>query len=157
MDKIISAELPNKETDPIAFKAISQFMIHAPCGNANPGALCTRNGNCSKHFPKKLCLNTTVDESGFPVYRRRDNGSFVIKNDIKLDNRYVVLHNRELVIKYDAHINVKWCNKGRSLKYLFKYINKGLDKAIVYYKNQLPKVVEMTMKDALNSMKSRHI
>lgn len=139
IDKIISAELPNKEDDPIAFEIISQFMMHGPCGNVNPAALCMKNGTCSKHFPKKFCANTTVDESGFPIYKRRDDGSFVLKNDIKLDNRYVVPHNQELVIKYKAHINVEWCNKGRSLKYLFKYINKGPDKTTVVLQESIAK------------------
>ena len=41
---------------------------------------------CVKHFPKKFCSQTTVDNDGFPIYRRRNNGIFVERNGVKLDN-----------------------------------------------------------------------
>ena len=33
----------------------------------------------------------------------------------------------KLLKKFDAHINVEWCNKTNLLKYLFKYLTKGPD------------------------------
>ena len=49
----------------------------------------------------------TIDDNGYPIYRRRDDGRFIQKGDVKLDNSYVVLHNINLLIQYQAHINVK--------------------------------------------------
>jgi hypothetical protein len=49
----------------------------------------------------------------------------VIKSGVRLDNRWIVPHNLELLKKYDAHINTEWCNKSIFIKYIFKYITKG--------------------------------
>ncbi|XP_031106348.1 uncharacterized protein LOC116011001 [Ipomoea triloba] len=76
-----------------------------------------------------------LDRDGYPIYRRRDNGRTIKKNVIDLDSRYVVPHNRYLLMKYRAHINVEWCNQSRSIKYLFKYVNKGNDRVTVEFYN----------------------
>ncbi|CAN7095058.1 unnamed protein product, partial [Brassica rapa subsp. narinosa] len=54
---------------------------------------------------------------------------YVVKNGATLNNTFVVPHNINLLKKYEAHINVEWCNRTSAVKYLFKYITKGVDRA----------------------------
>ncbi|XP_057246767.1 uncharacterized protein LOC125491881 [Beta vulgaris subsp. vulgaris] len=128
IDKIICAELPDRCEDPELYQAVSEYMMHGPCGSANTNAPCMIDKQCSKHFPKRFNDATRVDDERYPVYRQRDNGSIVEKSGVHLDNRYVVPYNAELLRKYHGHINVEWCNQSRSIKYLYKYINKGYDR-----------------------------
>ncbi len=72
-----------------------------------------------------------MDVHGYPIYWRRDTGHTLLVHGIELDNRWVVSHNVYLSTKYDAHINVEVCNNIRAVKYLFKYIYKGHDRATV--------------------------
>ncbi|KAM3367371.1 hypothetical protein ACQJBY_016147 [Aegilops geniculata] len=124
IDKIISAEIPNKDEDPEAFGAVENFMMHGPCGEAKQNSPCMVGHRCSKHFPKRYNVSTTIDEDGFPVYKRKDDGRQIKKGVVMLDNRFVVPYNRNLLVKFQAHINVEWCNRSRSIKYLYKYIDK---------------------------------
>ena len=109
--------------------------MHGPCGSSNYNSPCMVDGKCSKHFPKNFNANTTIDEEGYPVYRRRDDRRTVEKGGVLLDNRYVGPHKVDLIVKYQAHINVEWCNRSRAIKYLFKYINKGVDRGILVLEN----------------------
>ena len=128
IDLIISAELPCIETDLDAYNVVSKFMIHGPCGSVNPKSACMKNNRCSKFYPKKYQPETLIDSNGFAIYRRRDDDRFVIKNGETIDNRFVVPHNIELLLKYDAHICIEYCCRTTMVKYLFKYISKGTDR-----------------------------
>ncbi|KAG2481607.1 hypothetical protein PVAP13_J029060 [Panicum virgatum] len=99
IDNFISAEILDPNEDPLLYILVAEHMIHGPW------------------FPKSFQSETTIDKNGFAVYKRPDNGRFVQKGQCRLDNRW----------KFQAHINVEWCNKGIFIKYLFKYVTKGPD------------------------------
>ncbi|CAN1284668.1 hypothetical protein LINPERPRIM_LOCUS18701 [Linum perenne] len=122
---IISAELPDPTLDPIGYEVLTEFMVHGPCGEARPSSPCMKDERCSKYFPIPYVAETTFDKNGYVTYRRRATNISVVKLGVELDNAFVVPYNRNIMIKYQAHINVKVCHKGQLKKYLFKYITKG--------------------------------
>ncbi|XP_057248153.1 uncharacterized protein LOC109133695 [Beta vulgaris subsp. vulgaris] len=97
IDKIICAELPDPIEDPNLYETVTKMMLHGPCGSSNTNAPCMDQNKCTKHFPKRFIDETKVDEEGYPVYRRRDNGTSVEKNGVHLDNRFVVPYNPQLL------------------------------------------------------------
>ncbi|KAK9053689.1 hypothetical protein SSX86_024763 [Deinandra increscens subsp. villosa] len=128
IDRVISAEIPDQNEDPELYSLVQDFMIHGPCGPHNTKSPCMVKGKCSKNFPKKYRERTSTDSDGFPLYRRRRDGPTIVKSGADIDTRFVVPYNKFLLKKYQAHINVEWCNQGNAIKYLFKYINKGPDR-----------------------------
>ena len=68
------------------------------------------------------------------MYKRRNNGRTVIVNGIQLDNRWVVPYNPYLLLRYNAHINIEICSTISAVKYLYKYVYKGHDRAIVEFR-----------------------
>ncbi|CAN1179601.1 ATP-dependent DNA helicase PIF1 [Linum perenne] len=122
---VISVELPHPMIDPVGYAAATKFMLHGPCGVDFPKSPCMVDDRCKKFFPKQYTSETTIDDHGYAVYRRRMTGITTIKSGVSLDNRYVVPYNRYLIVKYQAHINIEVCHKGQLIKYLFKYITKG--------------------------------
>ncbi|XP_057723335.1 uncharacterized protein LOC130939233 [Arachis stenosperma] len=128
VDELICAELPNPMKFPHLYSVVSKYMIHGPCGRVRPTSPCMKDGRCSKFYPKQFVNYTSFDEDGYPIYKRRDIGVTVKSHGVDLDNRFVVPYNPLLLMKYQAHINLEFCNKSNVIKYLFKYINKGPDR-----------------------------
>ncbi|XP_074323537.1 uncharacterized protein LOC141660451 [Apium graveolens] len=109
-----------------------EFMIHGPCGLQNVKSPCMKDLRCIRHFLKKYCARTTFDDSGFPMYMRRMKNITVEIRKAELDNQWVVPYNRDLLVKYQCHMNVEIYCHACSLKYLFKYYLKGHDRATVH-------------------------
>ena len=90
---------------------------------------------CSKNFPKKFTSVTVDRNDGYPEYMRRDNGRTVRlrrrSGYFTFDNSWVVPYNPWLCLKYNAHINVEICNSVAAVKYLYKYVYKGHDRAMI--------------------------
>ncbi|WOH01414.1 hypothetical protein DCAR_0520798 [Daucus carota subsp. sativus] len=136
IDKLVSAEIPDEHEDSIGYNAVKNYMIHGPCGKDATYSACMVNGRCGRHFPKRYSGVTCFDESGFPIYRRRNTGRTVLRKGHVLDNKFVVPYNRELLLRFQCHINLEICNNSRSLKYLFKYCLKGHDTATMLIKRK---------------------
>jgi hypothetical protein len=149
VDNVISAELPpdpetadndaDKEQMRRLEKIVLTNMIHGPCGQLNPKAPCMEEAKCTKKFPKPYQKYTTVDAvSSFPTYRRRspEDGGRVITLTrggftFQVTNADVVPYSPMLSLLFNCHINVEKSNSPKNAKYLYKYITKGPDRAMV--------------------------
>ncbi|KAG5550493.1 hypothetical protein RHGRI_015459 [Rhododendron griersonianum] len=129
VDKLVCAEFPNPEDDPELFETVKSCMVHGPCGVRNPHATCMENGKCTKRYPRAFSETTTMDENGYPIYRRRNDGKVYIVRGQEVDNRDVVPYNPHLSKMFNCHINVEVCAGMRCVKYIHKYIYKGHDRA----------------------------
>ena len=95
-------------------------------------------GICSKGFPKPLRNQSMlINDNGYPLYRRRNNPDHhrIPNAPINHNNQWVVPYNPWLLLKYKSHINVELCAGLASIKYIFKYICKGVDMASVRVTN----------------------
>jgi len=135
---LFAAEIPDKNQDPVCYEIVSKFMMHGPYSAANPKAQCMEKNKCSKRFPKKINKDATVfDNNGFVYYKRRTQlMDHVIKIDISLSNCHVVPYKKELLLLYNAHINVEICCQSMLIKYLFKYVSKGADRCRMVMKKE---------------------
>nr|XP_046478596.1 uncharacterized protein LOC124217240 [Neodiprion pinetum] len=136
IDSFISAEIPDKRIHQQLYQSVTSHMLHGPHTSKIP---CWNSvtKSCSKKFPKDLVENTDISGGGFPKYRRRKNTDInyyrnrVEGRNIQVDNSMVVPHNPYLLAKYDCHMNVEYCASIMAIKYVFKYIHKGHDRARV--------------------------
>ena len=71
---------------------------------------------------------------GYPLYRRRNDGRTYKKGKFTFDNRWVVPYNPHLMLLTRAHTNVEICSTVMAYKYLYKYVYKGPDMAVMTLK-----------------------
>ncbi|XP_072064317.1 uncharacterized protein [Arachis hypogaea] len=117
IDQIISAEIPDQTTDPEYYEAVKTFMMHGPCGIIRKDSPCMEDGRYIHNFLKRYVESTTLDDEGYPVYRRRDDGRFININGVDLDNCYVVPHNRLLLMRYISPCETAWRIIGYDIHY----------------------------------------
>ena len=98
--------------------------MHGPC----KVGVCLEDNKCKKRFPKDHIEATKLNQNGYHIYKRSNDGTNIIKNGHKFNNQDVVPHNLYLATKYNAHINVEVCSSVTAVKYLYKYVYKGHDK-----------------------------
>jgi hypothetical protein len=136
IDNIVSAEIPDKNKNPKLYELVKQHMIHGPCGEQNKNSPCMNEdgSRCTKNFPKNFAEVTEISNSGYPTYRRRNNGRKIYYSSKRsADNSFVVPFNVYLLLLLICHINVEICSTIKAIKYLFKYFYKGPDSALVKF------------------------
>ncbi|AQK87997.1 hypothetical protein ZEAMMB73_Zm00001d038834 [Zea mays] len=130
-DLLISAEIPSNRY-PELRKMVIKHMMHGPCGSLNPNCPCTKGrASCKNQYPRHFREATMQGKDSYPNYRRRDDGCKEKVRGCELDNRWVVPYNPYLLRLFNCHINVEACGSIKAVKYLFKYIYKGHDRASV--------------------------
>jgi hypothetical protein len=130
VDRLTRATLPDPDTEPELFHIVTSSMLHS-CGQRCQG----EDGKCTKGYPRPFQAETRIDKDGYPEYARPDNGRTFTKKvngrEFTFSNQHVVPYNPALSRKYGCHINVEVCTSVRAVKYLFKYVYKGHDRANV--------------------------
>eukprot|EP00795_Rhopilema_esculentum_P011840 gene11840-2375_t len=58
VDRLVSAEISDREQFPDYHEVVKKHMIHGPCGELDPHCRCMQNGECKKSFPKALAEQT---------------------------------------------------------------------------------------------------
>ncbi|XP_074288486.1 uncharacterized protein LOC141613642 [Silene latifolia] len=91
VDKIISAEIPDPDENPLLYALVKENMIHGPCGKDFPTCPCMIASKCSRNFPKRCIESTMVDDDGTPhVERLRfhlpDEQSVVFNDEDPIDS-----------------------------------------------------------------------
>ena len=117
LDKMITAEIPNPETQPELHNLIAKHMIHTACLTTNKQSSCSNQyGRCRSNFPKEFQEETHKDQfigHGLPECKRRSpsRGGYTttIKTKgktITVDNRWVIPYNPFLMTKYQTFMAI---------------------------------------------------
>ncbi|SGY45423.1 BQ5605_C001g00283 [Microbotryum silenes-dioicae] len=133
IDKMISAEVPDPSRYPDLHETVTRHMLHGKCGgnSAQPCMEKDKYGNprCKRHFPREQNPHTRMHPDGYPLYRRRFRHA-VVKGGVIYNDGDCVPYSPYLSAKYNAHINVEAVTTIGAIKYLFKYVYKGPDRAV---------------------------
>ncbi|KAE8240488.1 hypothetical protein A4X13_0g7779 [Tilletia indica] len=140
VDAIVSAEIPDPDTQPRLFKIVMRNMVHGPCQPHHPCQIKKRRdagpGQCAAFFPRPYADKTILDDDGYPTYRRRNDGRQYFKDtDHKkaypVTNQLIVPYSPYLSSRLEAHVNVEVCTSITAVKYLYKYVYKGPDRVSI--------------------------
>ncbi|CDF40177.1 putative DNA helicase [Chondrus crispus] len=140
VDRITSAQISSSE-DPELQEVVLKHMIHNPCGEHNPTAVCMGEQYCKKRFPKSFKNEISQSESEYYItYRRRSPSAGRVSIErpsgigrrqisVVVDNSWVVPRSPPLLRSFACHLNVELCvSRVGGIKYLLKCVCKGQDR-----------------------------
>ena len=156
IDDIVTAEA-SCESDVVFSLQLEQMLHSCRAASANGGkdgkiGCLDSNGKCCRGFPKEYARATSIGEDGFPLYKRRPragaagfgrelprggcavplrqyaNSTIIARGGLKRDNNYMVPTSAVLLNKYRVHLNVEAVGSSSVVKYLHKYVFKGVER-----------------------------
>ena len=135
-DAYCEAEIPAAFSDEV--RELRKLVLENNIHTCDAERCLDKNGRCKKHFPFDFCSYTHMyDDSARPIIRRRSpeeggEQEKVIRQGVScvFTNRDVVSFNRGATRRYRNHCNVMPTTGWRSIKYVFKYVYKGPDRAM---------------------------
>jgi len=133
VDGVVSAEIPDPAKQPELYHVVKEFMIHGPfCEDAQPAPRCCQNdaGRCRFRFPKSPQAETVICSNQFPLYRRRQRFSAVVRGQ-SVSDTWVAPYNGLLLLRYRCHICIEICTHLKVTKYCYKYVFKRPDEAAI--------------------------
>jgi hypothetical protein len=133
IDGVVSAEIPDPSKHPELYHVVKEFMVHGPyCGDIRPPARCCQNdaGKCRHRFPKSPQAVTVICANQFPLYRRRQLFTAVVRGQ-SISDAWVAPYNGLLLLRYRCHICIEICSHLKVTKYCYKYVFKRPDEAAI--------------------------
>ena len=94
--------MPNKELYPDLYELIVKNIIHDPYEKYMSTKSCIVNDKYKFHYPRAFSSQTLQDKDGYPIYRRRANGSSVMIKKKIIDNRWIASYNSYLLTRYNC-------------------------------------------------------
>lgn len=129
VDCLVTATIPDPVNEKKLHSLVTSHMLHGPC---RKGMSCFEDGRCKLSFPKPFCEESALSDESFPAYKRPNDGRQFEKGGATFTNGHVVPYNKYLLLLLECHINVEIPVGTKPIRYLYKYLTKGHDRAKVY-------------------------
>jgi hypothetical protein len=137
-DSMVWAEILDPIRHPEAYEMVTSCMVHGPCGPDFLNTQYMEQGKCKKRYSHSFNEETHCDVDKYSKYQHHQTRISIDLNMQHMwDNRWIVPYNLHLATKYHAHINVEICLSISAVKYMYKYVYKGPNRAIVVVERQV--------------------
>lgn len=110
IDEHVRATWPDKDKEPELYSIVDKFMTHKDCRTKRRSCYEEGKLQCKKRFPKPPQAETTLDERGYPLYRRKPTDHDVIP------------YNPTLLLLLNAHINTEVSATVNIITYMFAWV-----------------------------------
>jgi len=93
-DKLVCAEIPDKNLQPLLFETVNRNMVHGPCGILNSQSPCMIDGKCSKNYHREFISTTSINKYGYPYTEEEIMDIQLLKVIILLitDGLFLIIH-----------------------------------------------------------------